>query len=558
MTKEEVFSLETLEKGKRRYEKGKVKNIHMLDNMLYGSVYGNDLYKVKMEIVDNVVKKMNCSCLEAQLGKRCRHEAAVVLALENELHNNLTFELNDHHREDRVKWALSKMTQKEKEDVLYNYIKNDSKENRHMVIFKCAMKKTSDKEKYITYKIRDVIDSYENYYALIDKNDERLFEIVPQFAPIEITFPFLEEYFKEGKVKETFKLMSDAIIYLMKNSEVTFNVFADKLLTFYVNLAKYINDEKLVKLTYLDLRKALNLAPNFKERSLIYRKMVYGYIDESLEIEKLKDTKAFFQLADDKTLVEASKISEVFLIDALSKNAKTSKFYKDLINDYGFLPCLLSLKSHELFNAKKYEEAINLLIDSENKLKEQYKYELKDPSTYMLLANSYKALGKPEDAKKEIFKAFKLSPSKNYLLKLKELESKEEYQKDLLSSYLDLNDLEALELLFEEGYDGLALKIIDHNYNGKYALSLLMKNFDHFKNIDKEVLKEIINTKINEAMETGFAIKYSDVLNYAKLVYRVDGNKCEAIKILKIWGQKFKKDDKFVDLIEKEITALEK
>ena len=213
MTKEEVFSLETLEKGKRRYEKGKVKNIHMLDNMLYGSVYGNDLYKVKMEIVDNVVKKMNCSCLEAQLGKRCRHEAAVVLALENELHNNLTFELNDHHREDRVKWALSKMTQKEKEDVLYNYIKNDSKENRHMVIFKYAMKKTSDKEKYITYKIRDVIDSYENYYALIDKNDERLFEIVPQFAPIEITFPFLEEYFKEGKVKETFKLMSDAIIY---------------------------------------------------------------------------------------------------------------------------------------------------------------------------------------------------------------------------------------------------------------------------------------------------------------------------------------------------------
>ena len=73
-----------------------------------------------------------------------------------------------------------------------------------------------------------------------------------------------------------------------------------------------------------------------------------------------------------------------------------------------------------------------------------------------------------------------------------------------------------------------------------------------------DIVKEIINTKINEAMETGFAIKYSDVLNYAKLVYRVDGNKCEAIKILKIWGQKFKKDDKFVDLIEKEITALEK
>ena len=69
MTKEEVFSLETLEKGKRRFEKGKVKNIHMLDNMLYGSVYGNDLYKVKLELEGSTIKKMDCSCLEAQLVK---------------------------------------------------------------------------------------------------------------------------------------------------------------------------------------------------------------------------------------------------------------------------------------------------------------------------------------------------------------------------------------------------------------------------------------------------------------------------------------------------------
>ncbi len=558
MTKEEVFSLETLEKGRRRFEKGKVKNIHMLDNMLYASVYGNDLYKVKMEIENNVVKKMNCSCLESQLGKRCRHEAAVVIALENELHNSLTFDLNDNHREDRVKWALTKMTQKEKEEVLYNYIRNDSKENRHMVLFKYAMKKASDKESYILYKARDVIDSYENYYALIDENDERLFEIVPQYAPIEIVFPFLEEYFKEGKVKDTFKLMSEILMHLMKNSEATFNVFADKFITFYVNLAKYINDEKLIRYTYLELRKALNEAPNYNERSLIYRKMVYGYVEESLEIEKVKDTVSFFELTDHKNLIDASRTAEVFLVDSLSKATKSTKVYKDLVNDYKFLPCLLSLRANELATQRKYKDAIKLIEESEAKLRDEFAYDIKDPNVYVLLSDLYRNVDDYKAAKTQLMRAFKLSPSKNYLLKLKTIEEKEEYQKDLLACYLDLNDLEALELLFEEGYDGLALKIIDHNYNGKYALSLLTKNFDHFRDMDKEVLKEIVNTKINEAMETGFAIKYSDVLNYAKLVYKIDGNKCDAIKILRIWSQKFKKDDKFVDLIEKEIETLEK
>lgn len=558
MTKEEVFSLETLEKGKRRFEKGKVKNIHMLDNMLYGSVYGNDLYKVKLEVNDNVVHKMDCSCLEAQLGKRCRHEAAVILALENELHTKLDFELNDNHREDRVRWILQKMTSKEKDEVLYNFIKNDTKESRHMVLFKYALKKPAEKEDYILHKAKDIIDSYENYYALIDENDERLFEIVPQYAPIEIIFPFLEEYFKEGKVKETFKLMSEILTHLMKNSEATFNVFADKFLTFYVNLAKYIVDPKIIKYTYLELRKALMAAPNHNERSLIFRKMIYGYIEESLDVEKIKDTDTFFNLTDSKNLIEAGQISEVLLTDSLGKEAKESKAYKTLIEEYKYLPTLLMIKARKLKDSNKTKEAIELIETSIKKLKDEFDYEIKDSDLFVLLSELYKKVGKIEEATKELKHAFKLKPNKGYLLSLKELLSKEDYQKELLASYLDLNELEALELLFAEGYDGLALKIIDHKYTGKYALSLLIKYFDHFKEMDKVVLKEIVNTKINEAMETAFAIKYTDVLNYVKLIYKVDGDKCEAIKILKIWGKKFKKDDKFIELIEKEIDRLEK
>lgn len=558
MTKEEVFSLETLEKGRRRFEKGKVKNIHMLDNMLYGSVYGNDLYKVKLELEGSTIKKMNCSCLEAQLGKRCRHEAAVVMALENEMHKTFDYDLNDNHREDRVRWALTKMSAKEKERVLYNYIRNDSKEDRHMVIFKYALKKPAEKENYILHKAKDVIDSYENYYALIDESDERLFEIVPQYAPIDIVFPFLEEYFKEGKEKETFKLLSEILLHLMKNSEATFNVFADKLLTFYVNLSKYITDTKVLRFTYLELRKALNEAPNYNERSLIYCKMVYGYIEETLDKEKVKDTISFFELTEPQHLIEASSASEVLLVDSLGKEAKSSKEYKALLDEYKFLPPFITLKATTLDEHKKTKEAIELINESIDKLERDYNYVLKDSELYILLSDLYKKAGDLERAIKSVKRAFKLKPTKEYLLKLKELEPKEEYQKDLLGSYLDLNEAQALDLLLDEGYISLALKIIDRKYTGKYALTLLNKHFDSFKDVDKAVLKEIVNSKINEAMETAFAVKYNDVLNYVKLIYKIDGNKCEAIKILKIWAKKFKRDDKFVEMVEKEIDRLEK
>ena len=558
MTKEEVFSLETLEKGKRRFEKGKVKNIHMLDNTLYGSVYGNDLYKVKLEINDNIITKMNCSCLEAQLGKRCRHEAAVIDALESEMHKQFEYDLNDNHREDRVKLALKKMTPEEKEEVLYNYINNDSKENRHMVLFKYAMKKNSEKENYILYKAKDVIDSYENYYALIDDNDERLFEINPSYAPIDIVSPFLEEYFNEGHVKETFKLMSTILLHLMKNSETTFNVFADTFLSFYVNLSKYIGDEKVEKLTYLELRKALNAAPNFSERTAIYKKMIYGYVDEFLDKEKIKDTEMYFELTKSDNLIEAARISEVFLFDSLNKKEKQSKTYLDLIEKYKFLPSFLLIYVKELENKNEINEAIDFINESINKLNVEYSYTLKNLKVYMLLSELYKKNNDFDKAKETLKKAFTIQPNKECLLSLKELESTDDYQKDLLSSYLDLKDSEALELLIEEGYDSLALKIIDRKFNGKYALSLITKYFDSFKNIDKQVLKEIISAKINEAMETSFAVKYTDVLNYAKLIYKIDNNKCDAIEILRIWAKKFKQDDKFVEMIEKEIDRFDK
>ena len=556
MTKEEVFSLEVLEKGKRRYNQGKVKNIHMLDNMLYASVYGNDLYKVKINLVDNVVKRMDCSCLEAQLGKRCRHEAAAIIALENELNQRLKFELNDNHREDRIKWALERMNENEKDELLYSYIANDSKENRHMVLFRYAFKTMEEKEEYIRNKAKDVIDSYENYYGLIDDNDEYLFEIVPQFAPIEIVFPFVNEYLNEGYKKESIGLVSEMLHYLLKNSEKTFNVFGEKIVNLLVDLSKYVENPELVKFAYEQLRSALDAAPTPKERELIVKKMIYGFNDPEFSLEKLKDIKSFLGSVPKADLVKASDVIKVFVEDSLPEEVKSSKQYEALVNEFSFLPCFLFAKIDELTAKGKNKEALVLIDESLVKLENEFDFRFDDATLLLKEAELNAAEGFNDEAVKNIRAAFKLEPKLEILEQLKVLLSKDEYQKEILASYLDLKDTEAVRILLSEGYDGLALKIIDRKFTGKYALTFISKYLNQFKSVDKSTLKEIVESKINEALNGTIAVKYADVLSYAKMVYRLDGTKDEAIKILRLWQKKFARDEQFVELIEREIKKL--
>ena len=557
MTKEEVFSLEVLEKGKRRYNQGKVKNIHMLDNMLYASVYGNDLYKVKVNLVDEVVKKMDCSCLEAQLGKRCRHEAATIIALENELNHRLKFDLNLNHREDRVKWALGKMNEEEKNELLYSYITNDTKENRHMVLFRYAFKTKEEKEEYIRNKAKDVIDSYENYYGLIDDNDEYLFEIVPQFAPIEIVFPFINEYLNEGYKKESITLVSEIFDYLLKNSEKTFAVFGEKLLNLLVDLSKYVDNQELVKFAYNQLSNSLNVAPTPKERELIIKKMVYGFNDPEFSLQKIGDIRAYLNSVPKNDLVKASEIIKVFVEDSLPAEVKASKEYEKLVDEYAFLPAFLFAKINELTSQGKNKEALLLIDNSLVKLENEFNYTFDNQTLLLKEAELNASEGFKEEAVKNIKAAFRLEPKLEILEQLKELLSKEEYQKEVLASYLDLKDTEAVRILLNEGFDGLALKIIDRKFTGKYALAFISKYINCFKTVDKSTLKEIVESKINEALNGTIAIKYADVLNYAKMVYRLDGSKDEAIKILRLWQKRFVKDEQFVELIEIEIKKLD-
>lgn len=80
-----LFSSEILKRGKS-YQRGQRVNITVRsDNMVSGIVQGSELYKVQIEFNHGIVKDMRCSCPYATNGLNCKHEAAMLYELSEEL-----------------------------------------------------------------------------------------------------------------------------------------------------------------------------------------------------------------------------------------------------------------------------------------------------------------------------------------------------------------------------------------------------------------------------------------------------------------------------------------
>ncbi len=74
-------------RGQQYYAAGKVKNLQYEDGWYTASVYGERMYAVSIRIQDNKIQKMECNCPHALSGARCKHMAAVLIAIEHQRKN---------------------------------------------------------------------------------------------------------------------------------------------------------------------------------------------------------------------------------------------------------------------------------------------------------------------------------------------------------------------------------------------------------------------------------------------------------------------------------------
>ena len=146
-----------LERGRYYYSHNRVKNLTFENNVFKARVSGERSYEVRIEVDEDEIISMNCSCPYALSGQRCKHMAAVLYAIEE--------------RETEFK-----KQQEEKEEEIHPF-RNSKEEYTYFDLakmvdeFKITSKEYSSANKLISDK-KIILEDVQVGYQNIAQNDQ--------------------------------------------------------------------------------------------------------------------------------------------------------------------------------------------------------------------------------------------------------------------------------------------------------------------------------------------------------------------------------------------------
>ena len=79
-----IFGKTILDRGRAYYDAGKVKNLRYENGSYQAMVRGSLPYRVEIRVEGNTIRSMSCTCSYAEDGHRCKHMAAVLIAIERQ------------------------------------------------------------------------------------------------------------------------------------------------------------------------------------------------------------------------------------------------------------------------------------------------------------------------------------------------------------------------------------------------------------------------------------------------------------------------------------------
>lgn len=89
MAWENNFDAKELDAGYKIFEAGNVIHIKMVDHLIEADVLDGDVDHVMIKHIGNAVTAMDCECEKGKEGHACRHEAAVLFAVEDRLEEEM-------------------------------------------------------------------------------------------------------------------------------------------------------------------------------------------------------------------------------------------------------------------------------------------------------------------------------------------------------------------------------------------------------------------------------------------------------------------------------------
>ena len=99
MNIQNYFARHIYNRGVDIYNSGGVYNVVKVGNVYKGKVLGNHEYDVEIEVSDQFkITDMRCTCPYAMKGKKCKHEAALLIELFGD-HSSYDYDNDDDYED---------------------------------------------------------------------------------------------------------------------------------------------------------------------------------------------------------------------------------------------------------------------------------------------------------------------------------------------------------------------------------------------------------------------------------------------------------------------------
>lgn len=532
------FAKRILEKGYQYYLDGFVYNVIKEGNVYKGNVKGTEDYQVEIQISNEFkVTQMHCTCPYAQDGKKCKHEAAVLLEIFGE-----EAVMGDMHN-DEDEWDEEDDYDDGDEYDDYDEYYETGIYQEHEILGPLEKKTKSEILDMIALALEDsstydcflrVIDNnqrIENIKNMIIANISSYLEIQPnKYQDIYAAIQKLHDIHLDNQIpslaNESLCRMLDTFSTLEPIQEDSFNHMIELI-------EKYSSsvDEKTEIYDHLCLQYNQSIIYSFMEQ--LY-KQDYSFEKIIDDLEKkisisYRSTKMFYQ----KYIYIISHFQPSSFQYIIQKYSQNQEFLFELIKHY--------------INNKQFQEAEKVCIEKMLKIKEK--------DTYQLLVEIYQET-KQKDKLISLYTQLlcrQYPGSIKYYHLLKEMYSLQEWQQKKFEIIHDLEQQTNLCAIYQEEqmYDSLMRYFIEHQDMieiRKYEDILFQKEKEKIMALYKEFIMESLK-------KTGSREFYKNIASYINKIAQYD--ETTAYQIIDNLVQLYPKRHAMIEEIQikKEVTV---
>ena len=534
-----LFREHILARGEAYYYDAAVLELQNTEHGYHAVVEGTEDYEVDIEIEEGQIYEMYCSCPYAEDGNNCKHMAAVLFEIEDQVEEDtLTEETCPDNPEKEAEEIIENMPEEELRSFVKGIAAQDS-EIRNMLVTRYAVKidekqmnwlkqgvdqlvwEYGDRSGYIDYlKAPDFIWEMENYLEdkadiLIDRNCYRqAFELTNYVFK---TIGNIEMDDSDGGISQLANLCYDKWKEILENcgeeekSEM-FSWFMSHLSCDYV--VDYMEDYMEDFLTH-----------EFQNRDMLEKKL--KYLDERIEIQA--SSADCGSTWSNQYGYEDNIIKRLELMERLDFSREEIREYR---RKHWRFPEVRELEIQENLNNGNLDEAIQILQESKI-LDKEYPGLIARYSEQ--LVSIYETRSDQEAYKKELLYYVFECPQKNliHIYKLKAVCTENEwddYREQILKSSKNYRIL--YPLMEAEGMYERMLECI--------RKEMFIYNLDRYEKVLKdrfpEQVRDIYISYLNhESERVSDRSRYRELMKYLKKIQRYPGGKEKASEIAKNW-----------------------